>query len=36
MVGWPVLAMSILGLVDTVFDLRGRVASKRGPPTLRT
>jgi hypothetical protein len=36
MVGWPVLAMSILGLADTVFDLRGRVASKRGPPTLRT
>ena len=34
--GWPVLAMTILGLADTVFDFRRRVASKRGPPTLRT
>jgi hypothetical protein len=34
--GWPVLAMTILGLVEAVFDLRGRIASKRGPPTLRT
>jgi len=36
MFGWPVLAMAILGLADTVFDIRGRVATKRGPPTLRT
>jgi hypothetical protein len=35
-VGWPVLLMSILGLADTVLDIRGRVARKRGPPTLRT
>ena len=34
--GWPILAMSMLGLADTVFNIRGRVASKRGPPTLRT
>jgi hypothetical protein len=34
--GLPILAMSILGLADTVFDFRGRVARKRGPPTLRT
>jgi hypothetical protein len=34
--GWPVLAVAILGLLDTVLDIRGRVASKRGPPTLRT
>ncbi len=34
--GWPVLAMPILGLADTVFNIRGRVASKRGPPTLPT
>jgi hypothetical protein len=34
--GWPVLLMSILGLADTVLNIRGRVAGKRGPPTLRT
>jgi hypothetical protein len=34
--GWPILAMTILGLADTVFDFRGRFASKRGPPSLRT
>ena len=34
--GWPVLVMTILGLADTMFDFRGRLASKRGPPTLRT
>ena len=35
-VGWPVLLMSILGLADTILDIRSRVAGKRGPPTLRT
>ena len=35
-VGWPVLLMSILGVADTVLNIRGRVAGKRGPPTLRT
>jgi hypothetical protein len=33
--GWPVLLMSLVGLVDALLDLRGRAAS-RGPPTLRT
>jgi hypothetical protein len=36
MVGWPVLAMSILGMAETVFNIRGRVGQKRGPPDLRT
>jgi len=27
-----VLGMSLLGLVDTAFDLRGRFAGSRGPP----
>jgi hypothetical protein len=31
--GWPVLVMSLLGLADTAFDLRGRAARRRGPPT---
>ena len=35
-VGWPVLAMSIMGLAETIFNIRGRVARKRGPPNLRT
>jgi hypothetical protein len=30
--GWPLLVMSLLGIVDTVFDLRGRAARRR--PTL--
>ncbi len=30
--GWPVLAMALLGLADTALDIRGRVAGKRGPP----
>ncbi len=34
--GWPVLAMSILGLAEAAFNIRGRVARKRGPPSLRT
>jgi hypothetical protein len=29
---WPALLMALLGLADTAFDLRGRVARKRGPP----
>jgi hypothetical protein len=31
---WPVLALTVLGLVDLIFDLRGRTASRR-PPALR-
>lgn len=30
--GWPVLALCLLGLGETVFDLRARLARKRGPP----
>jgi hypothetical protein len=29
---WPVLGLSLLGLADTAFDLRGRAARRRGPP----
>jgi hypothetical protein len=34
LIGWPMLALCLLGLIDTAFDLRGRVARKRGPPAL--
>jgi len=34
LIGWPILVLCLLGLVDTAFDLRGRVARKRGPPAL--
>jgi hypothetical protein len=30
--GWPILALSLLGLLDGAIDLRGRIARKRGPP----
>jgi hypothetical protein len=30
--GWPVLILSMLGLADTAFDLRGRAARRRGSP----
>ena len=30
--GWPVLAMSLLGLADTAFDFRGRAAARRPRP----
>jgi hypothetical protein len=33
---WPLLAISILGLAETLLNIRSRVARKRGPPTLRT
>jgi hypothetical protein len=31
---WPILALCLLGLIDTAFDLRGRIARKRGPPAI--
>jgi hypothetical protein len=31
--GWPVLAFCLLGLMENVFDLRARIARKRGPPS---
>jgi hypothetical protein len=34
--GWPMLAISILGVAEATFKIRGRLASKRGPPSLRT
>jgi len=34
--GWPVLALSMLGLADTAFDLRGRAAQRRGSSHPRT
>ena len=33
---WPLLAFAMLGLADTAFDIRGRVARRRGPPAVRT
>jgi hypothetical protein len=30
--GWPILLMTLLGLIDTALDLRRRVAAMRGPP----
>jgi hypothetical protein len=30
--GWPVLVMTLLGVADTVLDVRGRVAARRQPP----
>jgi len=32
--GWPVLALCLLGLIDSFFNLRARSAQKRGPPAL--
>jgi Predicted membrane protein (DUF2232) len=34
MVGWLILAICLLGVLDTAIDLRSRVARKRGPPAL--
>jgi hypothetical protein len=30
--GWPVLALSLLGLAEVAFDIRSRLARRRGPP----
>ena len=30
--GWPLLLMAVIGLVETMFALRDRLARKRGPP----
>ena len=33
---WPVLVLiALLGLADSVIDIRGWFARKRGPPTIR-
>jgi hypothetical protein len=34
--GWPLLLIAITGLVETMFNIRTRVAQRRGPPSLRT
>jgi hypothetical protein len=34
--GWPLLLSSIVGLAETMFNIRVRIARKRGPPSLRT
>jgi hypothetical protein len=33
---WPLLAISLLGLADAVFDFRHRLAKRPRPPTLPT
>lgn len=30
--GWPVLALALLGLSEIAFDIRARIARRRGPP----
>jgi hypothetical protein len=30
--GWPILALCLLGISESAFDLRARAARKRGPP----
>jgi hypothetical protein len=32
LLGWPMLALCVLGLVDMAMGLRGRLSAKRGPP----
>jgi hypothetical protein len=34
LLGWPMLALCVLGLIDTTIGLRARMSAKRGPPTL--
>jgi hypothetical protein len=33
---WPAIALTLLGLADTAFDLRGQIARRRGPPHHET
>ena len=33
LLGWPILALCLLGLVEMAIGLRRRVSTKRGPPT---
>jgi hypothetical protein len=35
-IGWPVLALCLLGLIETAIDLRARIARTRGLPPART
>jgi len=34
--GWPVVLMSLLGLVETTASLRARSAARRRPPSTPT
>ena len=34
--GWPVLAVALLGLAESIINIRSRVTRTRGPPSLRT
>jgi hypothetical protein len=34
-IGWPVLALCLLGLVETAIDLRARIARTRTLPPLQ-
>ncbi len=34
--GWPILALSLLGLIEAAIGLRARVAAKRRPPSFRS
>ena len=34
LLGWPVLALCLLGLVEATVDLRARLARTRGPPAI--
>lgn len=36
MFGWPVLILAVVGLADTILDIRGRAARRRGPPAATT
>jgi hypothetical protein len=33
--GWPVLALSLLGLADAAFNIRDRLSRRNGPPEIR-
>jgi len=35
-IGWPVLALCLLGLIETAIDLRARIARTRGIPPARS
>jgi uncharacterized protein YybS (DUF2232 family) len=34
--GWPLLLVSLVGLAETMLDIRVRIARRRGPPSQRT
>jgi len=35
-IGWPVLALCLLGLIETAMNLRARIAHMRGQPPMQT